>query len=64
VATTIYVQPATAGFGDVPLLSETSLVFKVSKISSRPARSVRYDSERPTAVLPLDTELEPPLLTL
>lgn len=59
IATTMYVQPAFNDFGDVRLLSETLLTFKVTRIfSAGIAGSVRYDSEPPTAVLPTDTEIK------
>jgi putative salt-induced outer membrane protein YdiY len=59
LATTFYVQPAFDDFGDVRLLSETLLTFKISKyFSSSIAATVRYDSEPPTAVLPIDSEVK------
>jgi putative salt-induced outer membrane protein YdiY len=59
IATTMYVQPAFNDFGDVRLLSETLLTFKVTKMfAAGIAASVRYDSEPPTAVLPTDTEIK------
>ena len=59
IATTMYVQPAFNDFGDVRLLSETLLTFKITKIfAAGIAGSVRYDSEPPTAVLPTDTEIK------
>jgi hypothetical protein len=59
LATTIYVQPAFNDFGDVRLLSETLLTFKVTKVfTAGIAASVRYDSEPPTGVLTTDTEIK------
>jgi hypothetical protein len=59
LATTLYVQPAFNGFGDVRLLSETLLTFKVSKVlAAGVSGTVRCDSEPPTAVLPTDTEIK------
>jgi putative salt-induced outer membrane protein YdiY len=58
-ATTFYLQPAFNAFADVRLLSETVLTFKVSKMfAAGVAGSVRYDSEPPTSVLPVDTEIK------
>ncbi len=52
-------QPALTDFGDVRLLSETLLTFKVSKaFAAGISGTVRYDSEPPTAVLPTDTEIK------
>jgi hypothetical protein len=59
IATTTYVQPAFNDFGDVRVLNETLLTFKVTKMfAAGIACSVRYDSEPPTAVLPTDTEIK------
>jgi hypothetical protein len=63
VATTMYVQPAFTDFGDVRLLSDTLLTFKLTKVfSAGIAASIRYDSEPPTGVLPTDTEVKNTLL--
>jgi hypothetical protein len=59
LATTAYIQPALNDFGDVRVLSETLLTFKVSKsFSAGISGSVHYDSEPPTGVLPTDTEVK------
>jgi putative salt-induced outer membrane protein YdiY len=59
VATTLYAQPAFDDWGDVRLLSDTLLTFKVSKaVVSGIAASVRYDSEPPTLVNSTDAEVK------
>jgi putative salt-induced outer membrane protein YdiY len=63
VSSTMYVQPAITDFGDVRLLNETLLTFKITKVfSAGLSASVRYDSEPPTGVLPTDTEVKNSLL--
>jgi hypothetical protein len=59
LATTMYVQPALNGFGDLRVLSDTLITFKVTKVlAASMAGSVRYDSEPPTGVLTTDTEIK------
>jgi hypothetical protein len=59
LATTMYAQPALNDFGDVRLLSDTLLTFKVTKVlAASVAGSVRYDSEPPSGVLTTDTEVK------
>ena len=59
LATTMYVQPALTDFGNVRLLSETLMTFKVTKVFSTGVSGVlRYDSDPPTGVLPTDAEIK------
>ena len=59
LATTMYVQPQITDFSNCRLLSETLLLFKITKIFSASVSGViRYDSAPPSGVKTTDTEIK------